>query len=229
MTPSVAQSCSARLARSTSTSCGNSMVGREAGGAAVAAAALGARDRGDVDAVVGRAQRHLAPLRLGRSPEQVADEAGHRGALERAQVVDDALGVALVGAGGGVVLARQVRDASAARRRSARRCAEPAREQLELALRHALEEAAVDRVHVDARPRSASAAIWCARGPGVLVHELAGVGDEPDVERLGDRAASSSTPEALHQVPDHLGGARRLRHDVVDGPEAACCRGGGRR
>ena len=86
--------------------------------------------------------------------ELVAHEPGHRGALDRAQVVDDALGVALVGAGGAVVLARQVgeRQQPAV---EALDVGEPAREQLELALRDALVEAPVDRVRVDARRRSA--------------------------------------------------------------------------
>jgi hypothetical protein len=53
---------------------------------------------------------------------------------------------------------------------------------------------------------------------GVLVHELARVGDEPDVERLGDRLRRAHA-QARHQVPDHLGGAGRLRHDVVDRAE----------
>src|SRR6185436_9025418 len=86
---------------------------REAGRLAVAAAALGAGDRGDVDAVVARAQRDLALLGIGRS-EAVAHERGDRGALNRAQVVDDALGVVLLGAGCREVGAAEVRERQAA-------------------------------------------------------------------------------------------------------------------
>ena len=96
--------------------------------------------------------------------------------------------------------------------------AEPAREQLELALRHALVEPPVDRVHVDAGADQVGRHLVRARA-GVLVHEPAGVGDQPDVERLGDRLGQLDA-EPAHQVPDHLGRARRVRHDVVDGPEA---------
>ena len=70
-------------------------VGREAGGAAMPAAAQRAGDHRHVDAVVGRAQRDLA---AGSAVELVADQPGDGGALDGAQVVDDALGVALVGA-----------------------------------------------------------------------------------------------------------------------------------
>ena len=68
-------------------------LGREAGGAAVAATALGAGDRADVDGAVGGAQRGLAPVRT------LAHDRRDLGPLDRAQVVDDPLGVALLGAG----------------------------------------------------------------------------------------------------------------------------------
>src|SRR5262245_28363158 len=67
---------------------------REARRLAVPAAALGARDARDVDAVVGRAQRDLA---LAAVRQAVADQRGDRRPLDRAQVVDDALGVVLLG------------------------------------------------------------------------------------------------------------------------------------
>ena len=61
--------------------------------------------------------------------------------------------------------------------------------------------------HVGARPR-------------VLVHEAAGVGDQPDVQRLGDRLRRPVDAESVHQVPDDLGRARRMRVDEVDRAEA---------
>ena len=54
---------------------------------------------------------------------------------------------------------------------------------------------------------------------GVLVHELAGVGDEADVERLGDLHRGLDAQRA-HQVPHDLGGARRVLDHVVDRAEA---------
>ena len=148
------QSCCGELRRAGTRRARRLEVGREARRLAVAAAAAARgrsprRRRGRRS----RAARPCgAPRRVG---QQLAHERGDRRALDRAQVVDDALGVALVGARGREVLARQLGHASAARRRSARRALEPAREQLELALRHALVEAPVDRVHVDAGARSA--------------------------------------------------------------------------
>ena len=61
-------------------------------------AALSARDRRDVDPVVAGAQRNLSqPVAVGIA-HSLAHERGDRGALDRAQMVDDALGVALLGA-----------------------------------------------------------------------------------------------------------------------------------
>jgi hypothetical protein len=54
---------------------------------------------------------------------------------------------------------------------------------------------------------------------GVLVHELAGVGDQADVERLGDLLRRRDA-EPVHQVPQDLGRARGVRHHVVDRAEA---------
>jgi hypothetical protein len=55
----------------------------------------------------------------------------------------------------------------------------------------------------------------CARVPGVLVHELAGVRDETDVQGVGD-VRRRLDAEAAHEVPDDLRRARRLGDDVVD-------------
>ena len=67
---------------------GELQVGREPRRPAVPAAALGAGDARDVDAVVRGAQRDLA-ARRGVVGEQVAHEARDRGALDGAQVVDE--------------------------------------------------------------------------------------------------------------------------------------------
>ena len=64
---------------------------------AVAAPAPGAGDRRDVDLAVGGAQRHL--LARAVAVEQLARQRRDLRAVDRAQVVDDALGVALLGAG----------------------------------------------------------------------------------------------------------------------------------
>ena len=63
---------------------------------AVAAAAERAGDPRHVDAAVGRAQADLAPV---ASSQQLAHEHRDLGVLDRAQVVDDALGVRLDRAG----------------------------------------------------------------------------------------------------------------------------------
>ena len=103
--------------------------------------------------------------------EQVADESRHRRALDRAQVVDHALGVALVGARGRVVLAREVRDGQQPVV-EALDAGQPAGQQLELGLRDALVEAPVDRLDVD--PGGDQLRGHHVRaGAGVLVHEPA--------------------------------------------------------
>ena len=71
--------------------------GREAGRLAVAAAALLAGDHAHVDLVRGRPQAHL-PHAVAPLLELLADQRRDDRALERADVVHDALGVVLVGA-----------------------------------------------------------------------------------------------------------------------------------
>jgi hypothetical protein len=73
-------------------------------------------------------------------------------------------------------------------------------------------------VHVDAAVDQLGRHLVGARA-GVLVHEAAGVGHHADVERLGDPLRGLHV-QALHQVPHHLGRARRQRVDVVERPEA---------
>jgi hypothetical protein len=132
-------------------------------------------------------------------------------------VVDDALGVALVGAGRLVVLERQVRH----RQQPAvvaLHVHQAAGEQLELALRDPLVQPPVDRVDVDPVLDQLGRHLVRARA-GVLVHEAARVGHHADVQRLGDLLRDLHV-EPLHQVPHHLGGAGRVRVDVVERPEA---------
>ena len=131
-------------------------------------------------------------------------------------MVDDALGVALVGARGAVVLEREVRDGQQPAV-VALDVREPARQQLELALRHALVEAAVDPVPVDAAVEQRGRHLVRARA-GVLVHEAARVGHQADVERLADRRRELHA-ELLHQVPDHLGRARGCRSTWLSVPK----------
>src|SRR4051812_38530726 len=72
----------------------------------VPAATARAGDDADVNGRVGGPQRDLRPARASRVG-QLARERGHLRAGDRAEVVDDALGVGLLGAGLGVVLAAQ--------------------------------------------------------------------------------------------------------------------------
>src|SRR3954451_14420949 len=120
----------------------------EAGGLAVAAAPLGPGDRGDVDALVGGAQRHLPPPVLAGAGE-IAHETGHGRPGDGAQVVHDALGVVLLRAGLGVVLHREVGDRQPAVV-VALDLGERAGQQLELAERDALVQAPVHLVDVHA-------------------------------------------------------------------------------
>ena len=157
-------------------------------------------------------------LRVPAAAELVAHQARDRGALDRAQVVDDALGVALVGARRAVVVAGQVRDASAGRRRSARRWSARARAARACPAGCPRRGAGRSRA-ASSPPAISSAAISCARGPVFSYMKRPGVGDQADVERLADRRRDRHA-EAVHQVPHHLGRARGVRVDVVDRPEA---------
>src|SRR3954469_24277200 len=190
-------------------------LGGEAGRAAMAAAAAGAGDGRHVDVAVGRAQRDL--LACAVAVEQLARQRRDLRALDRAQVVDDALGVALLRAGHPEVVAGQVRE----RQRAvveAVEVRERAPEQLELRVRHPLVEPAVDPVHVDPRPDQLGGHHVRARA-GVLVHELAGVRHEADVQRLGDLERRRDAQRG-HEVPHDLGRAGRVLDDVVDRAEA---------
>ena len=103
-------------------------------------------------------------LRGRLAAELLAHEPGDRGALDRAQVVDDALGVALVGAGGAVVVARSGASRSAGRRRSARRWS--ARAPAARACPAGCPRRGAGRSRAASTPPAiSSAAISCARGP----------------------------------------------------------------
>ncbi len=122
-------------------------VGREPGGPLVAAAAEAARDRGHVDALRVRAQRALAGgVRAGR---ELADERDELGAVDGAQVVDDALRVRLLGPGVLEVRPAELRDDDPPVR-ELRRALERACEQLELRERRRLVD--LDE-HLRSRPR----------------------------------------------------------------------------
>ena len=116
----LAARCSASCSRRNSTSSSCESAGGEARGLPVPAAALGAGDRRHVDAVVARSQRHLAQAGAAVA-DPVAHERRHLGALDRPQVVDHPLGVALLGVGVREVGGASARSSSAGRRRSARR------------------------------------------------------------------------------------------------------------
>ena len=183
-------------------------LGREAGRLAMAAAAELAGDARHVDAAVGRAQRHLAPARaVGR--QQVADEHGDRGVLDGAQVVDDALGVGLERVRLGEVVAGQVgqRDRAVVEaldpRRARGRAAGRARTGSPSYRRRWI--SAGDDARLDQLGRHV-----VRLGRRVVEHELAGVGDQPDVERLGDRLGQLGA-ELLAELEDDLGRARRVR------------------
>ena len=132
-------------------------------------------------------------------------------------MVDDPLGVALVG-----VRVREVLTGQMGQRQRAvvealyRR--ERTREQLHPAEGQPLVEPAMDLLRLDAGVDQ------LARHPvsgrrRVLEHELPGVGDEPDVERLGELLADRHL-QLLSQLVDDLGRAGGVGHDQVDVAEA---------
>ena len=132
-------------------------------------------------------------------------------------MVDDALGVAVVGTRHAEVVTAEHGDRQLPVVVAANVC-ERAPEQLELGVRHALVQPPVDLVDVDARGDQVRRHQMRAR-PGVLVHELAGVGDDGDIEGLGDLPRRVHA-ERVHQIPDDLGRARGVGDHHVDVAEA---------
>src|SRR3954453_14076307 len=88
------------------------LLGREAGGLAVAAAAEAPGDHRHVELVDARAQRPL--VRRARVARRLAADHGQPGAVDGTQVVDDPLRVGLRGAHLGEVVAQEMRDDDAA-------------------------------------------------------------------------------------------------------------------
>src|SRR5262245_46133483 len=158
------------------------LLAREAGGLPVPAALEEARDRRDVELVDARAQRY-APRRAAVA-RRLADQHGELRALDSAQVVDDPLRVRLGGADVGEVGPHEVRDDDASALEDAR-ALERAREQLQLRELDGLVDLLEHRVHVGAGVDELCGKPQRLRRR-VRVLEAAGVGDERDVERLGD-------------------------------------------
>ena len=172
---------------------GDQLVGlerrREARRAAVAAAALDARaiTETSTSSSVARSETLRWPAALAAA--QLAHERRDLRALERPQLVDDALGVA--------VARRSARSKSAALSTaivsspSSKRwmLRERERQQRELARRHRPRRAGGRPPHVDARLDQLGGHQVRPRRR-VLVHEAPGVGDQPDVERLARSPAS---------------------------------------
>ena len=169
---------------------------------------------GHVHPAVGGAQAHLAPPVV---REQLAHQAGDEGSLDLAHVVDDALRVALVGAGAREVVDRQVGDGQRAAV-EALHGAQRTREELDAAERQALVQALVDHLRLDAG-RDQLRGHHVRGGCGVLEHELARVGDQRDVERLRERLGDLDVQLAGQGVDD-LGGARGVPLDQVHVAEA---------
>src|SRR5665213_4375455 len=155
---------------------------REARGLAVASAPLLARDRGDVDLIVARAQRNAARRPL--VARRLANQRDHLRAFDRAQRVDDPLGVRLLGADVAEVVLQEVRDHEAPAFEQLR-ALECAREQLQLRELHGLIDVLEYSVHVGARFDELSSKPQRLRRR-VRVLEASSVGDETDVERGRD-------------------------------------------
>ena len=196
---------------------GSGSVGGEAGGLRVAAAAVGAGDPRHVHAAVGGAQAHLAHAPRGRrraararAPPRACPRrraGGRPRPRSRSRARRSPRSPACVRwatRDRAVVVALDATPAPAAGA-GAGGTAGPRR-------------APVHLVRLDAGSIS-SAAICVRLRRGVLVHEAAGVGDEPDVEGVGDLRRDLGV-ELLAEPPHDLGGAGAVRHHQVHRAEA---------
>ena len=163
---------------------------REPGRLAVAATPTRAGDRRHVELVVRRAQAH-APLRV-RRLGRLADDGRHLGAVHGPEVVDDPLGVLLPHAEVGEVRPHEMRDDEPTALVDLRALERP-REELELRELDRLVDALEHAVDVDARLDELRRQPQRLRR-GVRVLEAARVGDERDVERLGDLRRQLDAP-----------------------------------
>ena len=143
---------------------------------------VAAGDRRDVDVALAGAQADLAGGAAAVPWSRTSG--GDLGPLDRAQVVDDPLGHLLAGAARLVVGGGDVGEDEAVVA-VALDPVQGARDEAQLLDRHVLVEAAVGVVDLDPGFDQVGGDPVGA-GVGVLVHELAGVGDQADVERRGD-------------------------------------------
>jgi hypothetical protein len=181
----------------------------------VAAAAEAARDRRDVDAVRVRPQRPLPGRRRARG--ELADERDELGAVDGAEVVDDPLGVRLLGAGRLEVRAAKLRDDDPAACELACVLERP-REELQLRERRRLVDLDEDLAHVRARFDELRGEAKRLRRR-VRVLEPSRVSHDRRVERLGDLRRQGDG-QLREEVGQHLGGRRGVRDDEIHVAEA---------
>ena len=156
-------------------------------------------DCGDVELVVARAEADPPGRPIGA--RRLADQRGHVCALDRTQVVDDSLRVGLGRADVGEVAPQQIRDDKAAAVVDLRPL-ERAREQLQLRELDGLVHAPEDAVDVGARLDQLGGKTQRLRAR-VRVLKAARVGDEGDVESLGDLRRELHL-ELREEVAQHL-------------------------
>src|SRR5581483_8308843 len=188
---------------------------REAGRLPVAAAAERPSDRGDVELVDRGAQRDAS--RRCVVARRLADERRELGPLDGAEVVDDPLGVRLGRADLGEVAAHEVRDDDQPALEHAR-ALERACEQLHLRELDGLVDLLEDVVDVGPRVDALGCEPQGLRRR-VRVLEAAGIGDEGDVERLGDLRRQLDA-ELSEDVAQDLARGRCVGDDQVHAAEA---------
>ena len=181
----------------------------------MAAASALAGDRGDVEVCLGRPQADPVrrPVRGGR----LADQRCELGPLDRAQVVDDPLGIRFLRARVLEVLALEVGDDHAPSLEDLG-VLERARDELELREGDVLVHALEDAVDVGPRLHELGGETKCL-GRRVRVLEATGVGDDGDVERLGDLRGEADA-ELAEDVGEDLAGRGGVADDQIHLPEA---------